>query len=46
VINVFIGLCGLMAFARWFDTDISSVNFITGYIDLNANTTRDGVVRN
>jgi hypothetical protein len=41
--NVFIGLCGLLSLASWFNTDISVVDGVTTLIDLNANLTRDNI---
>ena len=41
--NIFIGLCGLLSLASWFNTDISVVNGVTTLIDLNANLTRDNI---
>ena len=37
--NVFIGLCGLLSIASWFQTDISMINGVTSFIDLDANLT-------
>jgi hypothetical protein len=39
ILNLFIGLCALFSFASWFDTDLSSINSVTSFIDLNANQT-------
>ena len=39
-INVLVGLAGLMSYARWFNINLSSLNFITSYIDLDIEATR------
>jgi hypothetical protein len=39
IANIFFGLCALLSFASWFNTDLSSINKITSYIDLNASQT-------
>jgi hypothetical protein len=41
--NVFVGVCGLFAFASWFNTDIDGVSSITKYIDLDANVTKSQI---
>jgi hypothetical protein len=43
--NIFIGLCGLIGYSAWFSVDMSSVNTLTQYIDLDVNATRDKVVK-
>ena len=43
--NIFIGLCGLLSLAAWFGTDLSSIDPVTNLIDLNANTTRNKVLK-
>ena len=43
--NIFIGLCGLLSLAAWFGTDLSSIDPVTKLIDLNANTTRNKVLK-
>lgn len=44
-LNIFVGICGLLAFAAWFNTDISSINTLTQYIDLDVNATKNGVLK-
>ena len=41
--NTFIGLCGFLSFAAWFNIDISNADNVTQYIDLNSNQTRDKI---
>jgi hypothetical protein len=35
--NIFIGLCGLVSIAVWFNADLSFTQPVTGLIDLNLN---------
>lgn len=39
VLNLFFGLSALLSFAAWFNADLSPINNLTSYIDLNANQT-------
>jgi hypothetical protein len=43
VINAFIGLCGLLGFAAWFDIDVSMITDVTKFLDLDANVTKSKV---
>lgn len=42
-INAFIGICGLLAFAAWYNTDISVITDVTKFIDLDATKTRNQI---
>lgn len=42
-LNIFIGVCGLLAFAAWFNTDISAISDVTKYVDLDVTTTKSQV---
>ncbi len=42
-INVFVGLCGLLGFAAWFDIDISMISDITKIFDLDVSVTKSKV---
>jgi len=41
--NIFFGICGVLSFAAWYNTDISIINNVTSYIDFDANKTKDRV---
>jgi len=43
IFNTFIGLCGLLSFAAWFNSDLTGVTNITQLIGLDANVTRNNV---
>ena len=43
--NIFIGLCGLLSMTSWYSTDISIIDGVTNYIDLDANRTRDIILK-
>jgi hypothetical protein len=45
VFNTFIGICGILSFAAWFNTDLSSVTTVTQLIGLDANNTRQNIAR-
>jgi hypothetical protein len=45
IINSFIGICGVLSFAAWYNTDISVFNSVTTYLDLDANKTRNIVAK-
>jgi len=44
VFNIVIGLSGLMAFSVWYNTDLSSVNYVTSLIDLDVQATKTKVL--
>lgn len=45
-INIFFGLCGVLALAAYASADVSGIDTVTQYIGLNANETVSSVQKN
>jgi len=43
ILNIFIGFSALLSISSWYHTDISFINPVTSYIDLNAKDTIDDI---